>query len=77
MTMPTSYYHQIIRESMARMGRIAAADPRHIEAWMRLEHGTLDGLSKERFDAEVAIALECIAAGPTADSESLALSFGL
>ena len=70
-------YTQLIREAMARSGHVGAADPRHIEAWMRLEHGCLDGLSRSQFDAEVRIALECIAAAPLADSESLATSMGL
>jgi hypothetical protein len=70
-------YQQMVRESMAGAGRIGAADPRHVEAWMRLEHGCLDGLSRSQFDAEVRIAIECIAAGPLADSESLATSMGL
>jgi hypothetical protein len=53
------------------------ADPRHVEAWMRLEHPTLDGLSPERFTAEVRVALGCIAdAGPD-QSEALAASFGI
>ena len=70
-------YEQIIREALARIGRIGAADARHVEAWMRLEHGCLDGLSANQFRAEVKIALECIEAGPLADSESLAQSMGL
>jgi hypothetical protein len=73
----TSYYAQIIREALARIGRIGAASPRHVEAWMRLEHGCLDGLGADQFRAEVRIALECIEAGPLADSESLAQSMGL
>jgi hypothetical protein len=72
-----SYYEQIIREAMAKAGRVGAADARHVEGWMRLEHGCLDGLSADRFRAEVKIALECIEAGPLADSESLATSMGL
>ena len=72
-----NHYQQSIRETMARTGHIAAADPRHVEGWMRLEHPTLDGLSRSQFDAEVRIALECIAAGPLSDSESLATSYGL
>jgi hypothetical protein len=41
------------------------ANPRHVEAWLRIEHGTLDHLSRPRFEREVAIALACIAeAGP-------------
>jgi hypothetical protein len=72
-----SAYRELIREAMARAGRIGAADPRHVEGWMRLEHGCLDGLSAGQFRAEVKIALKCIEAGPLADSESLAQSMGL
>mgnify|MGYP000845347003 CR=1 FL=1 len=72
-----SFYQQAIREDMARLGRIGAADPRHIEAWMRLERGTLDALSPSQFRDEVKIALTCIEAGPLADSEALAQSMGL
>jgi hypothetical protein len=70
-------YQQMIREAMASAGRIGAADPRHVEGWMRIEHGCLDGLSRSQFNAEVRIALECITAGPLADSEALATSMGL
>jgi hypothetical protein len=72
-----SFYQQMIRETMARTGRTDAPDPRHVEAWMRLEHGCLDGLSPAQFSEEVGIAIECIAAGPAAESESLAQSLGL
>ncbi|HOX27267.1 MAG TPA: hypothetical protein PLU44_16085 [Candidatus Krumholzibacteria bacterium] len=72
-----NYYQQAIREEMAAMGRIGAADPRHVEAWMRLEHSTLDGLSRSRFTAEVKTALDCVAAAGTTESEQLARSFGL
>ncbi len=72
-----SIYPQMIREAMARAGREGAADPRHIEAWMRIEHGCLDGLSRQQFTEEVTIALQCVAAAPAADSEALAASFGL
>jgi hypothetical protein len=69
-------YAQMIREVMARIGQIGNADPRHIEAWMRVEHGTLDGLCKERFAKEVKIALDCIRESGIATSESLAKSMG-
>ena len=72
-----SFYTHAIREAIAKAGRVGAADPRHAEAWMRLEHGTLDALSPEQFQREVEIALACIAAGPLADSEALANSYGL
>lgn len=70
-------YAQMIREAMARTGRVGAADPRHVEAWLRLEHGCLDAMSRQQFTDEVTIALECVAAGPLADSEALAISYGL
>jgi hypothetical protein len=54
-----------------------AANPRHVEAWLRIEHGTLDHLSRDRFKEEVAIALECIAAATPEQSEQLAMSYGL
>lgn len=48
-----SPYHETIK-------RVAPTyDPRLIECWMRLEHGTLDHLSPDRFAAEVRIACEC------------------
>lgn len=72
-----NHYQMMIRESMAALGRIGAADPRLVEGWMRLEHPTLDSLSRSQFDAEVKIALDCIAAGPLSDSEALATSYGL
>lgn len=72
-----SAYAQMIREALARTGHVGAADPRHIEAWMRLEHGCLDGLPVQQFTVEVTIALQCIAAAPADRSEALAASFGL
>ena len=65
-----SFYTQQIREAAPN------ANPRHIEAWMRLEHGCLDGLSASQFRAEVKIALECIAASTPEENESLAQSEG-
>lgn len=70
-------YAQMIREAMARTGRVGAADPRHIEAWLRLEHGCLDAMSRQQFTDEVTIAMQCIAAAPKAESEALATSYGL
>lgn len=72
-----SAYRDLIREVMARAGRVGAADPRHVEAWMRLEHGCLDGLSPAQFHHEVHTALECIAASAASENEDLAASFGL
>ncbi len=69
-------YQQTIREMAAALGYVGV-DPRHVEAWMRLEHSTLDGLSRMRFRDEVEIAIACIHRDGTQNSESLAQSFGL
>jgi hypothetical protein len=54
----------------------APSEARHVEAYMRLELGTLDHLSRVEFDQVAAIGFECMKADPEA-SESLARSFGL
>jgi hypothetical protein len=69
-------YEQMIREAMARLGRIGEQHPAIVEAWMRVEHGTLDGLSKEQFQREVAISLDCAAQATTKENESIARSYG-
>lgn len=71
-----SYYQQPIRETAARLGYIGI-DTRHVEAWMRVKHSTLDGLCREEFDEEVRIGIHCIRNQPTSVSESLARSYGL
>jgi hypothetical protein len=68
-------YRKAILEVLARSGR-AGIDPRHVEAFMRLEHSTLDGLSRDRFREEVEVGAECAAADPVA-AEELAESYGL
>ena len=52
-------------------------DPRWVEAYMRLEHSTLDGLSRMEFFAEVKICLECIDSSGPENAEALAESMGL
>jgi len=69
-------YRDIIREQLARDGYVGTR-PDWVEAWMRLEHGTLDSLSKTQFNDEVRIAVQCIDAATTTENESLAKSFGL
>jgi len=51
-------------------------DPRHIEAYIRVEHSTLDHLTPERFRAEVRIARLCIDEGGREMAEQCARSFG-
>lgn len=52
-------------------------DPRHVEAYMRVEHSTLDSLSNQRFRTEVSIARACIREGGLEMAERIAQSFGL
>jgi hypothetical protein len=54
-----------------------AANVRHVEAWMRVDHGTLDHLSADHFRVAVSDALYAIAQTPEAESEALAKSYGL
>jgi hypothetical protein len=75
-TIRKSGYADVIRETAARLGYIGT-DPRHIEAYMRLEHSTLDGLAKWQFDAEVRMSCECLAICSKEEAEACAQSFGL
>lgn len=70
-------YQPMIREDLARLGVVGQYDPRHVEGWMRAEHETLDGLSRQRFAEEVVIAVACIDAAGADQSEQVARSFGL
>ncbi len=66
-----SFYQRFIAE------RTRDVDTRHVEAWMRVEHPTLDGLSRQGFiDAMYTALASVIDAGPN-ESEALAASFGL
>jgi hypothetical protein len=51
-------------------------DPRHVEAYMRIEHSTLDHLPLSRFRSEVRIACACIDQGGVDRAELLAKTFG-
>ena len=70
-------YQQMIQEALSKSGQTVEYDPRHIEAWMRSEHGTLDALSRQQFNAEVRVAVACIDAAGVEMSERLAQSEGL
>jgi hypothetical protein len=52
-------------------------DPRHIEAWMRVKHPTLDGLSREELLGAMYRAIADHLEAGDAMSESLAATFGL
>lgn len=71
-----SQYSQYIKDESEKMGYIGY-DPRHIEAYIRLEHSTLDGLSPAKFKKEIIIGIECIKSDGIENAESCAKSFGL
>ncbi len=71
-----SPYYKSIKEQLFKTGH-DGYDPRHIEAYMRCEHSTLDGLSKKSFDYEISVAIECIKVDGKVNAERLAKSFGL
>ena len=54
-----------------------AYDVRHVEAVLRLWHASLDGLDIGVFAVEVGFAIDLIDAVGAAESEALALAFGL
>lgn len=51
-------------------------EARLVEAWMRLERGTLDGLTLETFAYEAEVGLACVRTDRVG-SEALARSYGL
>lgn len=73
----TNGYQTLISSILRSMGR-ANVDPRHVEAYMRLEQpsGTLDHLSRHQFARIVPVIVEAIDADLQA-AEQLADSYGL
>jgi hypothetical protein len=70
-------YQNRIREELARQGFVGKYDPRHIEAYMRIGHSTLDALSPKAFALEVAIGMACVDEEGTKVAEACAQSFAL
>jgi hypothetical protein len=69
-------YNRWIQKALLALGR-DDVDARHIEAYMRLEHPTLDGLSASQFSEEVLICVACVDADGRENAERCARSFGL
>lgn len=69
-------YQKTIAAILQRLGR-TDIDPRHVEAYIRLEHSTPDGLSFDRFVSETKIGIACVDAGGRNRAEQTAKSFGL
>ena len=74
--MKTTPYNDFIRTRLSKMGHVGV-NPNWVEAFMRLEHPTLDGLSSRQFDAEIRIAVECIQLGGEDTARACAESFAL
>ncbi len=55
---------------------VPAADPRHVEAWLRDQHGTLDSVDAITLAASIFEAADLAKTDP-ALSEQLAQSYGL
>jgi hypothetical protein len=69
-----SLYSRVIKEEAAKMGVVV--DPRHVEAWMRLEWGVLDSRPRSDFRRYVRLSVEAEKTHP-GEGESLARSYGL
>jgi hypothetical protein len=65
-----SPYHERVQALIPRH------DPRHVEAYMRLTHPTMDGLSARQFAREAHIAARCVDMDPLG-AEQLAQCMGL
>ncbi|MBN2564637.1 MAG: hypothetical protein JXB46_02895 [Candidatus Eisenbacteria bacterium] len=72
-----SAYQIAIEETLKKNPHVPAADPRIIEAWMRVEHPTLDHLSPREFDREVKKAAYCAFVATEEMNENLAKCEGL
>lgn len=73
----SSFYQDEIRTILAAAGDLPRVEPRIIEAWMRVEHGTLDALTARQFREEVVIATFCARDAGDDANERLARSYGL
>jgi len=70
-------YQKFINEELAKLGFIGKYDARHIEAFMRVEHGCLDGLDKATFLHEIRLCARCIDAVGSRAAETFAKTYGL
>lgn len=69
-------YQKTIANILEMQGR-KDIDPRHIEAYMRLQYSTLDHLSYSDFFKECKICTECIDYDGKENTEKLAKSYAL
>lgn len=70
------YYQKLISERLAEIGRVGV-DPRHVEAYLLLDHGTMDVACHSPHFAQSVREIADLALAYPADAESLAKSYGL
>lgn len=68
-----SHYQDTIRRALGNRDY----DPRHIEAYLRLQHGTLDHLSTDQMRDEIEVCVLCVDADGEAAAESLADTYAI
>lgn len=68
-------YQCFISEVLRSMGR-TDINPAHVEAYLRLKHGTLDSLSRDGFKNDIPTMVKTIDHNP-AEAVALAKSYGL
>lgn len=69
-------YKERIELTLKVLGR-PEVDPGHIEAWMRMDHGTLDGLSPRDFRQAVKVGVEAVDQCGEKLSQEVASTYGL
>ena len=74
-TKRSSPYAVAINPCLKKFGR-EDIDPRHIEAYMRLQYGTLSHLSRETFEGETKLLIEVVDLD-LEGAEETAQSYGL
>jgi hypothetical protein len=71
-----SPYFLAIEAQLKKMGK--NHNPRHVEAYMRCEHSTLNGLSLPRFNKAIKVAVSQLEADNDVEfAETVAKSYGL
>jgi hypothetical protein len=68
---------QQIRNRLDATGHAGKYDPRHIEAYIRLQYHTLNHLDRETFHNEIEIGRQCVDLAGAKSAEKCAASFGL